>query len=72
MKRWRIIPSFRFINFHKEYPPARYPGCWTKWFSVSRYWYGRLVYFQVKHYSLQLDFRKNWQADMIDGGTNER
>jgi len=67
MKRWRIMPKFSFVNYRKEFPNSG-TNCWKKWFDINRYWFGRLIYFQVKHYCIQLDFRKSWVQDMIDGG----
>lgn len=40
------------------------PQCFRKWFKIERYWGGKLIYFSIRHWTLILDFRKNWLADM--------
>ena len=50
----------KIVNWTKEYenyvPKSR--------FSFKRYWSGKLWYIGVSHYTLILDFRKNWMDDM--------
>lgn len=58
----RIIPKISFINYHKSVPISK--GIWNKWLSVSRAWSGNIIMVQIKHFAIELDFRKNWLNDM--------
>jgi hypothetical protein len=60
---WRVIPLVTYTNFKVEYPHS---DCWSKWFSVERYWGGKIICICVRHRQLSFDFRRNWIADMID------
>lgn len=60
----RLIPKVRFINFRSKFPNMSH-DCFSKWFAVSRCWNGRIVTVHVKALAMQLDFRRNWVADMI-------
>ena len=68
VSRWRVIPQIRYVNYHRAYPNTKGTNCWKRWFSVERYWHGRIININVRHHSLILDFNRNWLADMIDGG----
>lgn len=57
--------KIRFINWHKRFKGSE--GLWNKWFKVERFWMGKIIEITVKHYTLVLDFRKNWLKDMVDG-----
>jgi starvation-inducible outer membrane lipoprotein len=65
LRRWKVVPSVSYTNFAKAFPNSG-PYCWTRWFSVNRYWGGKIINISVKHHSVSLDFRRNWIADMID------
>lgn len=59
----RLFPRLSYTNFHKQYPNLS-KGCFSQWFSVQRFWYGRLITINVKHHSVTLDFRGNWLEDI--------
>lgn len=42
---------------------------WQSWnhLSANKYWGGRLLYLNISKFSFQLDCRKNWVEDMING-----
>ncbi len=52
-----------FINYRKSFPTM--VGGFNKWFQIKRFWSGRIININVKHYAISLDLRKNWIADMI-------
>ena len=60
----RMLPKFTYVNWKKAAPQAA-AVCWKQWFSVKRYWSGKLIYIQIRHHSFQFDFRRDWLADMI-------
>lgn len=62
--KWRIIPSVSYANFSKTYGVGA--NCFTQWFSVQRFWGGRIISICVKHHQIRLDFRKSWIADMAN------
>jgi hypothetical protein len=62
--RWLRLPKFAYVNWHKAAPNAS-PGCWKQWFSIKRYWGGKLIYVEVRHHSFQFDFRRDWLADFL-------
>ena len=64
MKRWRIIPEFRLVDY-KAGNPSACEGIFKSWFYVKLFWGGRLVFVGVRHWCLQLDFRRNWISDII-------
>ena len=66
MKKWRIIPKISYINYKKDFPNME-NNCFTKWFEVRRAWGGRLIYISVKARTIELDFRKDWLAEMTNG-----
>lgn len=39
-------------------------NCFKSWFSFQRFWGGEILSFNIKHYSISLDFRKDWVSDM--------
>lgn len=59
LSRWRIIPKVSFINYGKK-------SCFNRLFYCSRMWSGKLIYFGIKHYAIEFDFRKDWLADMVN------
>ena len=65
LSKWRIFPKISYTNFKKEYSKIG-DDCFTKWFSVQKYWGGRIIGFSIKHHVVSLDFRKNWLVDMVD------
>lgn len=60
--RMRLIPRIEYVNFRKSYPTMG--NCFTRWFSIKRFWRGNIICISVKHHQLSFDFRKNWMADM--------
>ena len=64
MTKWRLIPKVSYTNYHKQFPNFKW--LWTKWFSIDRFWYGKIIEISVKHRVITLDFRQNWLADMAD------
>lgn len=46
--------SIRYVNFLKKYPQS---ACWQSWFSVHRYYGGRMFHFHIRHHALIFDFR---------------
>lgn len=60
------LPRVRFINYRKLFPQASI-GCWAKWFDVQRFWGGKIILIHVKAFAIELDFRRNWIADMMTG-----
>tara|TARA_R110002074_G_scaffold208753_2_gene377572 strand:- start:834 stop:1061 length:228 start_codon:yes stop_codon:yes gene_type:complete len=66
--RWKF-PEFRYVNWKKEAPLAAKTG-WKSWFAFKKYWGGRLWYFSIRHYQLQLDFRACLWADMMSPNSN--
>lgn len=65
MKKWRIFPKIHYHNYKKSFPNLG--DCFTKWIDIQRFWGGRIIYFHIKHYCLELDFRRDWVADMVEG-----
>lgn len=63
--RWRFIPRISYTNFRKEYSLPRRNLAFREWFSVKRYWGGRIINVCVRHFQLSFDFRKNWLADFV-------
>lgn len=63
-KNTRLTPKISFINYRKEFKNIS-NNCFSKLFSISKYWKGRIVNVEVKHYCLSFDFRKNWLLDMV-------
>lgn len=63
-RTWRLVPRVRYVNYHKEFPQAA--DCWKEWFSVNRYWSGRIVHVGIRARALVFDFRRDWIADMKD------
>lgn len=63
MKNIRLIPKIHFVNYKKEFPNMT-DGCFIKWFSIQKFWYGKIININIKHYTLSFDFRKNWLLDM--------
>lgn len=61
--RWRILPKISYTNWRKQ--PGVPSFLWKQWFLVKRFWGGRIIYIQVRNHQIELDFRKNWVADMI-------
>lgn len=66
IKHWRVIPKISFINYEKSFPNMG-KACFTKWFDIKRAWGGRLIYIHIKARAIELDFRRNWLMDMIEG-----
>jgi hypothetical protein len=64
MKNIRLIPKVYFINYRKEFPNM-VDNCFNEWFTIQRFWYGRIININIKHYCLKFDFRKNWLLDMV-------
>ena len=64
-RRWRILPKISYTNWHKQPNVPR--GLWKQWLQIKRFWGGRIIYIQVRHHQIELDFRKNWLADMAHG-----
>jgi hypothetical protein len=64
MKNIRLIPKIRYTNFRKEFPGC-VDGCFQKWFSIERFWYGKIIDINFKHYQISFDFRKDWLLDMV-------
>ena len=60
--RLRILPKVTYTNYRKKFPNTG--GCFKSWFSVNRYWGGRIISISVKHRELSFDFRGNFLADM--------
>jgi len=60
----RSLPKFTYVSWHKAAPNSS-PNCWKRWFSIRRYWGGKLIYVEVRHHSFQFDFRRNWLADFL-------
>ena len=63
---WRIFPKIKYTNFRKKYSNIG-RDCFTEWFSIERFWGGRIIEICVKHRQISLDFRRNWVEDMIYG-----
>lgn len=63
--RWRIFPRIRYTNFRKEYPEHHMEQVFGQWFSVRRYWSGRIINVTVKWHQLTLDFRLDAMADLL-------
>lgn len=55
--RWLRLPKVDYVDWHKVAPNAS-PGCWKQWFSINRYWGGKLIYVEIRHHSFQFDFRR--------------
>jgi hypothetical protein len=64
----KLIPRIHFINYLKCYPQSA--GCWKQWFSVRRYWGGKIILISVRHFAIEFDFRRDWLADMVTGNTD--
>ena len=64
MKKWRFIPKITFHNYNSWNIGE---DCFTKWFSINRYWGGQIIYINVKKFGLELDFRYDWLSDMTNG-----
>lgn len=58
----RIVPRVRLINFRKLYPD--HYRAFSRWFSVRRYWHGKILVISVKYFTVSFDFRRDWLADM--------
>jgi len=37
-----------------------------RWFYISRFWSGKIIYIGIKHWCISLDFRVNWIRDLIE------
>lgn len=61
----KLIPKIQFVNFLKQYPQSK--DCWKEWFSIQKYWKGKIINIHIKHFCIVLDFRKNWIKDFING-----
>lgn len=61
---WRIIPKVSYTNFRKRHPHTS-TKCFKSILSFTRMWSGRIIYINVRHHSLCLDFRKKWVSDMM-------
>lgn len=66
MRRWKFIPRIKYVNYRKEYPISE--KAFSKWLTITRYWFGRIISITVKHHELSFDFRKNWLYDMVKPG----
>lgn len=42
---------------------------WSRWkrIGIDKYWSGRIIYFQLGKFAIELDCRLNWLEDMITG-----
>jgi hypothetical protein len=58
----KLIPKIQFTNYRKEFPNMS-ENCMKQLLSVNRYWSGGIIVIGIKHYSISLDFRKDWIAD---------
>ena len=58
MANIRLWPRARFVKYDKG------GHGFKRWFSVQRFWSGKLVHINCRRWSLVLDFRGNWLADM--------
>lgn len=45
----------RLTNYKKAFPKAEIK---RKLFSIDRFYSGRMIHFNVKHFTLEFDFRK--------------
>ena len=63
---WRLIPKITFHNWNINPNYGNMSaGLWNRWFSIERRWSGRIVLVCMRQFMLQLDFRKDWLADMV-------
>lgn len=60
----RLWPVISYTNFRKAYGGDA-AKAFRSWFSIRRYWGGKIINVSVRHYQLSFDFRKNWLADMV-------
>jgi hypothetical protein len=60
---WRFIPRVTYTNFKAEYPSSG--TAFHSWFSVTRFWHGRIINISIKWHQISFDFRRNWIADMF-------
>lgn len=65
MRVFRILPKIEIRRLDEKILSRPLLG-------VSRYWFGRLIYVYVMRYTIVLDFRKNWLADMSKTERQER
>jgi len=65
MSKWRLFPKITYHDFSRD---RIGPNCFTAWLSVRRFWYGRIISVCVKRHQVTLDFRRDWIADMSNGG----
>lgn len=65
MKRWRLLPKVRFINYRREFPNMG-PSVFSEWFTIDKKWSGRLIFIHVKAFAVCLDFRRDPVADMMN------
>lgn len=61
-RKWRILPHIQLVNYKTNSPNLGL--AFRRWFYFSKLWSGRLWYFGIKHYALELDWRYDWVADM--------
>ena len=64
LHRCRLIPKVSYTNYRKGYENNVSKLCFQKWFSVERFWSGKIVIVCVKHHGLVFDFRRDWISDM--------
>ena len=59
-----------FINYRKKFN-GQYPvrGLFP---SFDRYWMGNIWQLSWRGYSISVDMRKDWVADMVNSGRSER
>ena len=65
-KRFRLIPKVGFTNYHKEFPQT-IGVYWKDWLYFQRNWGGALWNLRVRHFEIEIDFRRCWITDMIKG-----
>lgn len=62
-RKWRIIPRVSYTNFRKTAASHR---AFRSWFSIRRYWGGRIINIGIRHHVVTLDFRHCWLSDLIE------
>ena len=61
--KWRF-PTISYVNYKKEFSGTGIENTKCKWFGFKKYWRGRLWYFDIKHHTIILDFRKCLWSDL--------
>lgn len=58
--------KIRYINYRKDFPSMG-KGAFSRWFTFSRHWGGKIIEIGIRHHAINLDLRKDFISDMTNG-----